>query len=93
MEQIKWTTKSLKDLKAINDFISLDSKFYAARFINRLIQRADQLVLFPESGRIVPEKNNPEVREWIEGNYRIFYRQHKNFITILRIHNAAKRIR
>jgi toxin ParE1/3/4 len=57
MEQIKWTTKSLKDLKAINDFISLDSKFYAARFINRLIQRVDQLVLFPDSGRIVPDNS------------------------------------
>ena len=61
MEQIKWTTKCLKDLKAINDFISLDSKFYADRFINRLIQRVDQLALFPDSGRIVPEKNNPEI--------------------------------
>jgi addiction module RelE/StbE family toxin len=93
MEQIKWTTKSLKDLKVINDFISLDSKFYAARFINRLIQRVDQLVLFPDSGRIVPEKNNPEIRELIEGNYRIFYRKHKNVITILRIHNSARRIK
>jgi toxin ParE1/3/4 len=93
MEQIKWTTKSLKDLKLINDFISSDSKFYAARFINRLIQRVDQLVLFPDSGRIVPEKNNPEIRELIEGNYRIFYRRHKNFITILRIHNSARRIK
>jgi hypothetical protein len=46
----------------------LDSKFYAARFINKLIQRVDQLVLFLESGRIVPEKNNPEIRELIEGN-------------------------
>jgi hypothetical protein len=41
MEQIKWTNKSLKDLKSINDFISLDSKFYAARFIKRLIQRVE----------------------------------------------------
>ena len=84
MEQIKWTIKSLKDLKVINDFISLDSKFYAARYINRLIQLVDQLVLFPDSDRIVPEKNNPEIRELIEGNYRIFYRRQKNFITILR---------
>ncbi len=83
----------MKDLKAINDFISLDSKFYATRFINKLLQRVDQLILFPESGRIVPEKNNPEIRELIEGNFRFFYKQHKNFITILRIHNAAKRIR
>jgi addiction module RelE/StbE family toxin len=92
MEQIKWTTRSVKDLKAINDFISFDSKFYAARFINRLIQRVEQLVLFPDSGRIVPEKNNPEIREIIEGNYRIFYRKQKKITTILRIHNAAKRI-
>jgi toxin ParE1/3/4 len=92
MEQIKWTTKSLKDLKAINDFISLDSKFYAARFIDRLIKRVDQLVLFPDSGRIVPEKNNPEIRELIEGNYRVFYRHDKYSITILRIHNSSKRV-
>ena len=58
----------MKDLKTINDFISLDSKFYADRFINRIIQRVEQLVFFPESGRIVPEKNNPEIRELIEGN-------------------------
>ncbi|MBP9068508.1 MAG: type II toxin-antitoxin system RelE/ParE family toxin [Bacteroidia bacterium] len=48
--------KSLKDLRAINDYISLDSTFYAARFINKLIQRVDQLIDFPESGRMVPEK-------------------------------------
>jgi addiction module RelE/StbE family toxin len=93
MEQIKWTNKSLKDLKAINDYIALDSKFYASRFISRLILRVDQLALFPESGRIVPEKNNSEIRELIEGNYRIFYRNNKSFITILRIHNSAKKIR
>ncbi|MGB3947972.1 MAG: type II toxin-antitoxin system RelE/ParE family toxin [Bacteroidia bacterium] len=93
MEQISWTKKSLKDLKAINDYISLDSTFYATRFITKLIARVDQLIEFPESGRIVPEKNNPEIRELIEGNYRIFYRLHKYKITILRIHNAAQRIK
>ena len=43
MAQINWTKKSLKDLKALNDYISLDSAFYAARFIQRLIKRVDQL--------------------------------------------------
>ena len=43
MEQIKWTKKSIKDLKAINDFISLDSKLYAARFIHKIIQSAVEL--------------------------------------------------
>lgn len=93
MAQVSWTKKSLKDLKAINDFISLDSSFYAARFISKVIKRVDQLVDHPESGRVVPEKNNPEIRELIEGNYRIFYRFRKGDVTILRIHNAARKIK
>jgi toxin ParE1/3/4 len=92
MEQISWTKRSLKDLKAINDYISLDSTFYATRFISKLISRVEQLIDFSESGRIVPEKNVPEIRELIEGNYRIFYRIKKDKITILRIHNSARRI-
>ena len=93
MAQISWTKKSLKDLRAINDYISLDSSFYAARFISKLISRVDQLVEFPESGQMVPEKNVHEIRELIEGNYRIFYRLQKEKITIIRIHNAARRIK
>lgn len=56
MAQINWTKKSVKDLRAINDYISLDSTFYAARFISKLIKRVDQLFEFPQSGRMVPEK-------------------------------------
>lgn len=93
MAQVNWTKKSLKDLRAINDYISLDSTFYATRFISKLIKRVDQLIEFPESGRVVPEKNVPEIRELIEGNYRIFYRLQKEKVTILRIHNAARRIK
>lgn len=93
MAKISWTKKSLKDLRAINDYISLDSTFYAARFISKLIQRVDQLIEFPESGRVVPEKNENEIRELIEGNYRIFYRLQREKITVLRIHNSARKIK
>lgn len=93
MAQIKWTVKALKDLKAINDYISLDSIFYAKRFVDRLIDRVDQLIEFPESGRIVPEKNTSEIRELIESHYRIFYRLQKGKVTILRIHNSARKIK
>jgi addiction module RelE/StbE family toxin len=93
MAQINWTKKSIKDLRAINDYISLDSTFYASRFISKLITRVEQLIEFPESGRMVPEKNINEIRELIEGNYRIFYRLQRDKVTILRIHNAARRIK
>jgi addiction module RelE/StbE family toxin len=93
MAQISWTKRSIQDLKSIYDYISLDSTFYAARFISKLIKRVDILIEFPESGRMVPEKNTPEIRELIEGNYRIFYRLRKGEVTILRIHNAARKIK
>lgn len=93
MVQVSGTKKSLKDLRAINDYISLDSPFYAARFIAKLIRRVDQLIEFPESGRIVPEKSYTEIRELMEGNYRIFYRLRKKGVTILRIHNSSRKIK
>jgi toxin ParE1/3/4 len=93
MAQINWTKRSIQDLKSIYDYISLDSTFYAARFISKLIKRVEILIEFPESGRMVPEKNTPEIRELIEGNYRIFYRLRKGEVTILRIHNAARKIK
>lgn len=93
MAQISWTKRSIKDLKAINDYISLDSRFYAARFVSKLINRVEQLIEFPESGRLVPEKGLQDIRELIEGNYRIFYRLRRNKVTIFPIHNAARRIK
>lgn len=92
MAQIIWTKKAIKDLKHIDEIISMDSIFYAERFINKLIFRVDQLIEFPESGRIVPEKEDVSIRELIEGNYRIFYRWNKNEVIILRIHNSARKI-
>lgn len=93
MAQISWTKKSLNDLRVIYNFISLDSVYYATRFTSKLIGRVDQLIEFPESGRIVPEKNNMQIREIIEGNYRIFYKIQKGNVTILRIHNASRKIK
>jgi plasmid stabilization system protein ParE len=49
MAPVSWTKKSIKDLRAINDYISLDSALYAVRFINRPIGRVEQLIEFPES--------------------------------------------
>jgi toxin ParE1/3/4 len=93
MVKIKWTKWSVKDLKSIHDFISNDSAFYVKRFIAKLISRVEQLYEQPESGRIVPEKEDKSIRELIEGNYRIFYRYTRNNVTILRIHNSARKIK
>jgi addiction module RelE/StbE family toxin len=93
MAKINWTSKSIKDLKSLHDYIANDSKIYAIRFVSRVIERVEQLIEFPESGRVVPEKEDNSIRELIEGNYRIFYKLQKNKVSILRIHHSAKRIK
>jgi plasmid stabilization system protein ParE len=73
MVQISWSDLAVDDLRSIYDFIANDSAFYAERQIARFIERTEQLMAFPESGRVVPEFNDKNLRELIEGNYRIIY--------------------
>jgi plasmid stabilization system protein ParE len=45
----------------------------------------------PETGRIVPELENNEIRELIEGNYRIVYRvKAKDYVEILTVHHSSR---
>jgi toxin ParE1/3/4 len=90
MVTIFWSELALKDLEAIHDYIAKDSKLYAKNFSEKLISRVEQLQLFPESGRVVPELGLTTIRELIEGNYRIIYRNNSEEIEIVRIHHSAR---
>lgn len=70
MVNIIWTEFAIEDLRLIHEYISKDSKFYADRFIEKIISRVDQLKSFAGSGSVVPEFNSDIMRELIEGNYR-----------------------
>ena len=71
MVKVIWTDFAIEDLKSIHEYISQDSKFYADRFIEKIISRVEQLETYTQSGRIVPEFHVDTLRELIEGNYRI----------------------
>jgi toxin ParE1/3/4 len=90
MVKIRWSNKSLYDLKNIFDYIAQDSKKYASIQVKRIKLRTQQLKIQPLSGRKVPEFNNENVRELIEGNYRIVHLIKEDQIFILTIHHALK---
>jgi plasmid stabilization system protein ParE len=52
----------------------------------------DSLEKFPELGRIVPERNQPAIREIVVKNYRIIYRVRENekIVEILRVWRGAR---
>jgi len=93
MVNIVWTEFALEDLKLIHEYISKDSKIYADRFIEKIVNRVSQLESFPKSGRVVPEFELEILRELIEGNYRIVYKINPDHIGIVRIHHAARELK
>lgn len=93
MVKLIWTEFAVEDLRLIHEYISRDSKRYADRFIEKLINRIDQLESFPKSGRVVPEFNLESIRELIEGNYRIIYKISTSEVTIIRVHHAARQLK
>lgn len=93
MGQINWSKLAISDLESIYDFIGKESTFYAQKTIESIFIRVEVLVSFPESGRNVPEFERKDIRELIEGNYRIFYKISSKNVFILRVHHSSRRIR
>jgi plasmid stabilization system protein ParE len=91
MVRIKWTIQAKDDLQGIAEYIALDSVKYAKLQIARIKIRTQILKTHIRTGRITPEINNPNIRELVEGNYRIIYKikSEKN-ISIITIHHSAR---
>ena len=74
MGKIIWAPSALKDIESIAQYIERDSVDQASLFVSRIIAMTDQLMEYPQSGRVIPEINDERCREIIYGAYRIMYR-------------------
>lgn len=54
---VKWSIPARTDLKQIHYFISQDSKYYAKKITEEILEKSRQLDNFPLKGRVVPEVN------------------------------------
>ena len=89
MAQIIWSEFAIDDLHQIADYISIDSETRAKNFVNKLFESTDQLIDFPNSGRVIPEFADKFKRELINGNYRIMYEKTNETIMILAIVHSS----
>ena len=91
MVKLIWTDQAIDDLGNIGDYIAEDSEKYAKLTVKKLYERVEILKTFPQTGRIVPEKNEENLRELIEGNYRIIYEIiSADQINILTVYHSAR---
>ena len=90
MAQVRWTSQAADDIESIAEFISQDSIHYASLFVSDIIAAVERLEDFPQIGRIVPELNEPAIREIIFGDYRIVYRLRKETAEVLTVFHGGR---
>ena len=92
MAEVRWTLQAADDLEAIADFIASDSPHYASLFVMDVLASVNRLNSYPKVGRVVPELEDPVIRELILGSYRIIYRVKVDLVEILTVYHAARLI-
>ncbi|MCD6010291.1 MAG: plasmid stabilization system [Flavipsychrobacter sp.] len=91
MAKVSLSPAALDDLKAIFEFISNDSEFYAEKVINNILQRITVLETHTRIGKVVPEFRNDSIREIREASYRIIYRIESEVeISVARVYHGAR---
>jgi addiction module RelE/StbE family toxin len=83
--RVRYAPSVEDDLAEIFEYIARDSPDAAASWIDRLIEKAEKAARAPRSGRVVPEAQDPDVREVFLKTYRIIYRVEQGCILVLAI--------
>lgn len=90
--KVYWTQTAIENLSAIYNYVAQTSPQYASRLVDRITKRSEQITSFPLSGRTVPEIETPQIREVIEGSYRIIYYIKPEQIEVLAVIHGSQQI-
>lgn len=60
------------------------------RLVEAIIERVEQLAMFPDSGRVVPEFGTPWLRELELPPFRIVYRRDEAAVTVIRVWRSER---
>lgn len=88
--KIIWTEQAVEKLEEYADYIALDKPDAALRWAKKIQESVENLEKFPMLGREAPELKRPDIRELIEGEYRIIYRLESHLISVLTIYHSKQ---
>ncbi len=90
MTELIWSPQALADVEEIRAHIARDSRSYADLTAQRVLAAVERLRAFSDSGRMVPERQSPEVREVIAGRFRIVYRRKAHVVEIVTVFRGSR---
>ncbi len=88
--RIFWTRQSREDLRAVHQYIARGAPATASAYVRKLRNSVKRLGLFPFSGEVVAELGREEIREILQGNYRLIYRVSDNRVDVLTIFHGSQ---
>jgi toxin ParE1/3/4 len=72
--RVIWAPSARLDLKELTSYIAESRPMVSTRFLRRVFELVENLSDFPQAGRMVPEFDDPNIREVIRTPCRIVYR-------------------
>ena len=94
MVKLTWTDQAIDDLGKIGDYIAENSERYAKLTVKKLYERTEILKQLPLAVRVVPEKNEENVSELVEGSYRIIYQIFPdNLVYVLTVYHSSRELK
>ena len=88
--QIIWSPLALDRVAEFRDYIASDNPAAAEQWVESLFDAVAKLEDFPESGRMVPEAQSPDLREILYQSHRVIYRLEADKISILTVRSARQ---
>ncbi|MFZ4859484.1 MAG: type II toxin-antitoxin system RelE/ParE family toxin [Desulfuromonadaceae bacterium] len=91
MRNIEFTESAVSDMEDILAWYAEQQvPDVGERLVRELFARTEQLAVFPESGRVVPEFDEISIRELIHPPFRLVYRLDASVIWIIRVWRSER---
>ncbi len=91
MSTVLWAGPALQALDDALNYIAEDNPEAAERLGRKIHTAVGRLAEFPDSGRVVPELGDPQLREVIHGPFRVIYESGKGEVRVLAVVRAEQR--
>ena len=85
-----WAAPALADLDEIAEYIALDDRTAATRYVRKVFDAVDRLKQFPNSGRHPEELPDSRYREVVVPPCRVFYREEGGSVYILYVMRSER---
>jgi toxin ParE1/3/4 len=91
--KLYWTRRAVDDLEEIGRYIAADNPKAAVKLVARLRLGARNALGSPLANRMVPELSREDVREVLDGNYRVVYQVFPDRLVVLTVFEGHKLFR